>query len=189
MHRSGSGLSTAARTGSVGASRPLGKLHTERFVPVDAEVRGIIQRILALRSLAQPEHLARSEGFLLPRGGPWAPITASMTPWPLPLHEPGAQPTLPPTVYATVMPLRCSVLASASGSHATAGAQRHRHDPALPRGHRTGSAARVSIAHARTHPTACPAFSSRTRPRRPAFPPSSRHWRRHATFWRCTVAA
>jgi site-specific recombinase XerC len=24
-----------------------------------------------LRSLAQPEHLARSEGFLLPRGGPW----------------------------------------------------------------------------------------------------------------------
>jgi len=33
---------------------PLGKLHTERLVPVDAEVRGIIQRILALRSLAQP---------------------------------------------------------------------------------------------------------------------------------------
>ncbi len=50
---------------------PLGKLHTERLVPVDAEVRGIIQRILALRPLARPELLARSEGFLLPRGGPW----------------------------------------------------------------------------------------------------------------------
>ena len=49
---------------------PLGKLHTERLVPVDAEVRGIIQRILALRPLARPELLARSEGFLLPRGGP-----------------------------------------------------------------------------------------------------------------------
>ena len=50
---------------------PLGKLHTERLVPVDAEVRGIIQRILALRPLARPELLARSEGFLLPHGGPW----------------------------------------------------------------------------------------------------------------------
>jgi site-specific recombinase XerC len=30
-------------------------------------------RLLALRSLAQPEHLARSEGLLLPRGGgQWA---------------------------------------------------------------------------------------------------------------------
>jgi site-specific recombinase XerD len=50
---------------------PLGKLHTERLVPVDAEVRGIIQRILALRPLARPELLTQSEGFLLPRGGPW----------------------------------------------------------------------------------------------------------------------
>ena len=46
-------------------------MHTERLVPVDAEVRGIIQRILALRPLARPELLARSEGFLLPHGGPW----------------------------------------------------------------------------------------------------------------------
>jgi site-specific recombinase XerD len=52
---------------------PLGKLHTERLVPVDAEVRGIIVRILALRPLARPDHLARSQGWLLPRGGgPWA---------------------------------------------------------------------------------------------------------------------
>ena len=52
---------------------PLGKLHTERLVPVDAEVRRIIMRLLALRSQARPEHLARSEAWLLPRGGgPWA---------------------------------------------------------------------------------------------------------------------
>jgi site-specific recombinase XerD len=52
---------------------PLGKLHTERLVPADAEVRRFIARILALRPLAPPEHLARSEGLLLPRGGDqWA---------------------------------------------------------------------------------------------------------------------
>jgi site-specific recombinase XerD len=52
---------------------PLGKLHTERLIPVDAEARRIVMRLLALRSLAQPEHLARSEGLLLPRGGgQWA---------------------------------------------------------------------------------------------------------------------
>jgi site-specific recombinase XerD len=48
---------------------PLGKLHTERLVPADAEVRRIIVRILALRPLARPEHLTRSESWLLPRAG------------------------------------------------------------------------------------------------------------------------
>jgi len=47
---------------------PLGKLHTERLVPVDAEVRRILARILELRALARPAQLARSEGLLLPRG-------------------------------------------------------------------------------------------------------------------------
>jgi len=46
---------------------PLGKLHTERLVPADAEVRRIVVRIQALRALAPPAHLAQSEGLLLPR--------------------------------------------------------------------------------------------------------------------------
>ena len=50
---------------------PLGKLHTERLVPADAEVRDRVARLLALRVLAPPAVLAKSEGFLLPRGGPY----------------------------------------------------------------------------------------------------------------------
>ena len=48
---------------------PVGKLHTDRLVPVDQDVRRIVSRLLALRSLAPPAQLANSEGFLLPRGG------------------------------------------------------------------------------------------------------------------------
>lgn len=48
---------------------PLGKLHTERLVPADDDVRHIVARILALRALAPPARLAKSEGLLLPRGG------------------------------------------------------------------------------------------------------------------------
>ena len=48
---------------------PLGKLHTERLVPVDADGRRIIDRILALRALAPPARLAKSAGMLLPRCG------------------------------------------------------------------------------------------------------------------------
>jgi len=43
---------------------PLGKLHTERLVPVDDEVRQMVARILSLRTLAS----APSANFLLPRG-------------------------------------------------------------------------------------------------------------------------
>ena len=46
---------------------PLGKLHTERLVPADAEVRRLVARIQVLRALAPPAHLAHSEGLLLPR--------------------------------------------------------------------------------------------------------------------------
>jgi site-specific recombinase XerD len=46
---------------------PLGKLHTERLVPADAEVRRIVARLLTLRALAPPARLAQSEGLLLPR--------------------------------------------------------------------------------------------------------------------------
>ena len=48
---------------------PLGKLHTERLVPADPEVRRIVARILELRGLAPPEHLAKSQNLLLPWGG------------------------------------------------------------------------------------------------------------------------
>jgi site-specific recombinase XerD len=48
---------------------PLGKLHTERMVPADAELRCIVARILALRAVAPPARLAKSEGLLLPRRG------------------------------------------------------------------------------------------------------------------------
>jgi len=48
---------------------PLGKLHTERLAPADADIRRIVARILALRALAPPARLAKSEGLLLPRCG------------------------------------------------------------------------------------------------------------------------
>jgi len=46
---------------------PIGKLHRERLVPADAEVRRIVARIQALRALAPPAQLAQSQGLLLPR--------------------------------------------------------------------------------------------------------------------------
>ena len=48
---------------------PLGKLHNERLVPADSEIRRIVERILALRGLAPPSHLAKSQGLLLSRPG------------------------------------------------------------------------------------------------------------------------
>ncbi len=48
---------------------PLGKLHTERLVPVDPELRQIVERILARRGSAPPSYLAKSQGLLLPRCG------------------------------------------------------------------------------------------------------------------------
>ena len=52
---------------------PLGKLHTERLVPVDEDVRQIISRILTLRAQAPASQLEQSAGWLLPRcGGFWS---------------------------------------------------------------------------------------------------------------------
>ena len=45
---------------------PLGKLHTERLVPVDQEARHIVARIVALRALAPSSLLAQCSPFLLP---------------------------------------------------------------------------------------------------------------------------
>jgi site-specific recombinase XerD len=48
---------------------PLGKLHTERLVPLDWEGRRLLNRILELRALFSPGRLAKSKGFLIPRVG------------------------------------------------------------------------------------------------------------------------
>jgi site-specific recombinase XerD len=48
---------------------PLGKLHTERLVPLDTEGLRLLARILELRAQASPARLRKSEGFLLPRVG------------------------------------------------------------------------------------------------------------------------
>jgi site-specific recombinase XerD len=46
---------------------PLGKLLTEREVPVDEATRRILDRILALRALFRPSRLEKPPGYLLPR--------------------------------------------------------------------------------------------------------------------------
>ena len=51
---------------------PLGKLYTERLVPVDEDGRQIITRILDLRALTPSSTLAKSTGWLLPRSGGFA---------------------------------------------------------------------------------------------------------------------
>ena len=48
---------------------PLGKLHTERLVPLDAEGLRLLARIRELRAQAFPARLKKSEGFLFPRVG------------------------------------------------------------------------------------------------------------------------
>jgi site-specific recombinase XerD len=48
---------------------PLGKLHSERWVPIDEETRCVLARLLQLRALAPYPCLAKSRGFLLPRRG------------------------------------------------------------------------------------------------------------------------
>jgi site-specific recombinase XerD len=53
---------------------PIGKLHNERLVPVDADTRRTIGRLLELRTLASVAQLARSRAFLLPRLGRSDPL-------------------------------------------------------------------------------------------------------------------
>jgi site-specific recombinase XerD len=47
---------------------PLGKLHTERWVPADGEIQSIIARIVSLRTSLPRWHRPHSEGLLLPYG-------------------------------------------------------------------------------------------------------------------------
>ena len=48
---------------------PLGKLHTERLVPLDSEGLRLLKRILELRAMASPARLSKSKDFLLLRVG------------------------------------------------------------------------------------------------------------------------
>jgi site-specific recombinase XerD len=48
---------------------PLGKMHTERLVPLDAEGLRLVNRIHELRAQFSARRLAKSQGFLLPRVG------------------------------------------------------------------------------------------------------------------------
>jgi site-specific recombinase XerD len=48
---------------------PLGKLHNERLVPADPELRRIVERILAFRASAPRSQSTKSQSLLLPRGG------------------------------------------------------------------------------------------------------------------------
>ena len=49
---------------------PLGKLRMERLVPVDEDVRQMVDRILTLRAQAPASQLAQAAHFLLPRSRP-----------------------------------------------------------------------------------------------------------------------
>jgi site-specific recombinase XerD len=51
---------------------PLGKLYTERLVPLDENGRQIIARIRELRARVSPSSLTKSAGFLLPRSAGFA---------------------------------------------------------------------------------------------------------------------
>jgi integrase len=68
---------------------PLGKLHIERLVPADENIRRIVVRIVALRVLAPPARLAKSEGLLLPRYGGHYALYQTLR-WALALNEPAA---------------------------------------------------------------------------------------------------
>jgi len=48
---------------------PLGKLHTERLVPLDSQGLRLLKRILELRAAASPGRLSKSKDFLLLRVG------------------------------------------------------------------------------------------------------------------------
>ena len=58
---------------------PLGKLHTERLVPVDDDVRQIVARILSLRALAPLSSVTKSADLLLPRNSGHGALYQSLT--------------------------------------------------------------------------------------------------------------
>jgi integrase len=98
----------------MGLHVPLGKLHTERLVPADDEVRRMVARIVALRALAPPGRLAMSEGFLLPRyGGHYALYQTLLWALARPPNERAAPVPVTPHRLRHTFARRCSASASA----------------------------------------------------------------------------
>ena len=120
---------------------PLGKLHTERLVPLDAEGLRLLARILELRAQASPARLRKSEGFLLPRVvGRFAlfqTLRVALADFAktsrLCRHQPDLASPLAPYLGLGHAPLRDQP----ARSQGTDGAQRHPHDPSLSEGHPT----------------------------------------------------
>ncbi len=120
---------------------PLGKLHTERLVPSDSEVRRILARIIELRALARPTQLAKSEGLLLPRGrsrlvsDPPSSLGRGRQTSGLFLTRDAS------SVTTQLCHGDATARRQSSRSYATTRAQRHRHDLTLCPGHPTRPAA------------------------------------------------
>jgi site-specific recombinase XerD len=171
---------------------PLGKLHTERLVPADPELRQVVERILALRASAPPSHLAKSQGLLLPRGGRH---TLSKT-----LRSALAQAAKRAGCAAHVTPHRLR------HSFATEMLRSGVSLPALMQllGHKdirmTLRYVQVtqqdlqsanSIKPARMPPIriVCPRLRSPKTSPSSVSPLSVRHWKQHVIFWKCTAVS
>ena len=146
---------------------PLGKLHTERLVPADAEVRRIVARILTLRASALPATLPPRETLLRRRGPPPEPLPAPLLPsealllprcgrrrpWFCPMRSTLAKAAQRAGCSGRVVPhrLRHSVChrdaptrGQPPGPDAAARPQGHPHDLTVRTGDTTGLAARIS---------------------------------------------
>ena len=153
---------------------PLGKLHSERWVPVNEDTRLIVARILELRQLASASDLAKSEGFFAPSPRSTSPLVRYSQPslgrgcQSRRLHQSGdPAPTSSYLCHRNAPPGR-----QPARSHATAGTQRHPHDPSVCAGHAAGPTTRISP---RSPKLCCPTLHSPT--------PSSAHFQ-HQPSWR-----
>ena len=117
---------------------PLGKLHTERQVPVDEATRRILDRILSLRSLFRPSRSEKPPGYLLPRRD------RSRHTWIAILRKTLANAARTAVCTTSVTPHRpethlrnhhAAPWCQSARPHAIAGAQRYPHDPAISRRH------------------------------------------------------
>jgi integrase len=167
---------------------PLGKLHTERLVPLDSEGLRLLARIQELRALASSARLAKSGGFLLPRvGGRFALFQTLREALAAFAKRAGCADSLPISphrlrhTWASEM-IRCGIsllaLKELMGHKDIRMTLRYIHDLALHKGHPTRFAARVlpgtpQYRPALQHPLA---FHSYCRCRSPRNPPGTRSY-------------
>ena len=171
---------------------PLGKLHTERLVPLDSEGLRLIERILELRALAPPGRLAKSKGFLLPRvGGRFAlfqTLREAMADFAKRAGCADSSPLSPHRLrhtWATEM-LLCGMslpaLMQLMGHKDIRMTLRYLRSPS-----RTCSASSIRLARTQPRPITFPHSPSRQRP--PTSPGYVTHSRPHAIFWKCIDAS